>query len=190
LIPEPMFRDLAGKDKPYKTIYEYAQSHDYPVESILEAAKTSVKGDIDHVLKYLGYMRDPHPVIRYWGAYGIFLARPESNQAREALRTMAKNDGLAVNRLMAAQALGIKGNKEEAFRAILKELYETGRVHVFLFGLNALQYSHADRLMTLAEWEKLKKVTFPDDEEEAAFAFHQRIINDAIDLWPERRAVD
>jgi N-sulfoglucosamine sulfohydrolase len=32
LIPEPMFHELCWRRKKYRTIYEYAQSDEYPVE--------------------------------------------------------------------------------------------------------------------------------------------------------------
>lgn len=189
LIPEPMFQDLSGKDKPFKTMYGYAQSEEYEIERIHDAAKVSVKGDQKSIANYLAFMQDSNPVIRYWGAYGIFLARPGSNQIQEPLRKMIREDAFPANRLMAAQALGITGNTQDAFNAIMKELLNTKRVIVFLFGLNALQYGHADSLMTLNDWKKLKEITFPD-EPDAIFGFHTRIIDDAIDLWPSRRVVD
>ena len=63
LIPEPMFNDLAGEGKKYKTIYEFAQSEDYPIRSILKAAKSASSATEKQTQMYLTYIK-PKPCIR------------------------------------------------------------------------------------------------------------------------------
>ena len=64
--------------------------------------------------------------------------------------------------------------------------------YVFLLALNALQYSQADKLLTLEDWTKFDEKKFPEGIEFDHFGadYAQRIITDALELWPERRKVD
>ncbi len=189
LIPEPMFHNLAGMDKDHKTIYEYAQSDNYPIERILEAAKASSSGDPEKLSAYLGYMKDSNPVIRYWGAYGIFLNGVNNANVKEALSEMIKSDDYAANRIMAAQAIGLYGDPATAFNAIMEEVNNTDNGYVFLQGLNAFQYSRTDDRLTLDDWKMFKEKKFPEGDVGTSFGYPVRIIDDAIELWPERRKV-
>ncbi|MBE0653980.1 MAG: sulfatase, partial [Bacteroidales bacterium] len=188
LIPEPMFHDLAGEGRKFATIYEYAQSGDYPVEEILEAAKEAGTGDQANRSAYLGYLDDNHPVIRFWGAYGLFLIRPGDVDVQDALREVIKKDGFAANRIMAAQALGLCGDPDMAFQSIMKEINDAEQGYILLQGINALQYSHTDDRLSLDDWKRFQKIEFP--EEDYGASYPQRIISDAIELFPDRRIVD
>ena len=190
LIPEPMFHDLVEENKEYKTLYEYAQSDDYPVEQILEVAKASSSGDPEKLSTYFEYLKDGNPVIRFWGAYGLFLIRSKDAEVQSALREIIKNDGLSANRIMAAQALGLCGNPDMAFNTIMKEVNETNQGYVLLQALNAFQYSYTDTRLTLDDWKRFKDKKFPEDDEGSGLGYPQRIISDALELWPKRRKVD
>ncbi|MEL7586447.1 MAG: sulfatase-like hydrolase/transferase [Prolixibacteraceae bacterium] len=189
LIPEPMFHDLAGETKAYKTLYEYAQSNDYPIEQILEVAKAASSGKPDRLSSCIEYLKSANPIIRFWGAYGIFLTRSGEPQAKSSLVRMIKNDDIAANRIMAAQALGACGDPVTAFDFIMKEVNETEQGYVFLQGLNAFQYSCTDSLLSMEDWKRFKEKDFPRDDAGAGLGYHQRIIDDAMQLWPERRLV-
>lgn len=189
LIPEPMFYDLVGNDKKYGTLYEYAQSNDYPVGEILEAAKKCSSGDEANLLDYLNYLEDVNPIIRHWGAYGLFLTRSKKTQVKTALRKMIRDDEIGANRIMAAQALGFCGDSDTAFDSLMSETNETTRGYVFLQGLNAFQYSHkADRL-TKEDWERFKAKEFSSNSGIDSYSseYAQRIIDDALFLLPEQR---
>ena len=83
LVPEPLFCELAGPGKKFKTLHEFGRSDDYPVERVLAAAKTASLGETAKVKDYLAMMKDGNPIIRHWGAYGVFLARPDDAAAQE-----------------------------------------------------------------------------------------------------------
>lgn len=189
LIPEPMFHDLAGRNKKFKTLYEYAQSSAYPIELILEVAKVASSGDKNRVPSYLKFITDKHPVIRFWGAYAFFLTRPLGPEIQDVLMEMIKKDSFAANRIMAAQALGVCGDQETSFQSIMKEADETSESYVFLQALNAFQYSQTDNQLTLEHWKRFKEKKFSTDDAAASLGYPNRIIEDAIDLWPERRKV-
>ena len=189
LIPEPMFHELAGENMEFKTLYEYAQSSAYPVGQILEVAKVASSRDKDKLSEYLEFMADEHPVVRFWGAYAVFLTRSSRPEIVSALTEMIEKDSFAANRIMAAQALGVCGNPEAAFQTIMKEASETTENYVFLQALNALQYSQTDDRLTLSDWKKFKEKKFPANDAAASLGYPNRIIEDAIALWPGKRKV-
>jgi N-sulfoglucosamine sulfohydrolase len=191
LIPEPMFSQLAGPDKPCKTLYDYAQSDRYPVARLLTVAKEASRGDPDSVSLYLAYLQHDHPVARYWGAYALFLVGSEAAEVQTALKRVISNDAIAANRIMAAQALGVCGDPQEGFTTILKEAEETDDGYVFLFALNAFQYSHTDERLTLEDWKRFQqKAAAAESRTDArGYEYAQRIVKDAITLWPRRRRV-
>ncbi len=140
----------------------------------------------------MAWLADDHPVARHWGAYGLFLTRFQSTEIQEALKKTIANDAMAANRVMAAQALGLCGDPAAAFEAVLKEARTTKDDYVFLFALNAFQYSHTDIYLTREHWEEFreKQDTAKPEIDPYGFDYAGRIINDAIDLWPARRRVD
>ena len=192
LIPAPLFYDLAGPDKEHKTLYEYAQSADYPVERLLKIAKMASMGDAEKLPEYLKLIQDENPVARYWGAYGVFLVRSSSVPVQQALKQMIANDPLGGNRVMAAQALGLCGDPDTAFKAIDHEAKETQLGYVFMQALNAFQYSHTDDRLTLDDWKSFQKKPKKGIRgvDTTGFGYAQRLVKDAIDLWPARRQVD
>ncbi len=189
LIPEPLYYELVGPDKEFATLYEYAQSDAYPVERVLAAAKSASWGDPERKREYLALLNDDHPAVRHWGAYGLFLLRDDDTTVRAALREMVGNDPFAGNRIIAAQALGRSGDPETAFRAVFREAEATDDAYVFLFALNAFQYSCTDDRLTREDWERFqkKKTTGPYG---LPAGLAQRIVTYALDNWPERAVVE
>lgn len=164
-------------------------THAYPVKQILEVAKVASSGDRDKVSAYLEFMADANPVIRFWGAYAVFLTRPSGPDVQSVLKGMIQKDNFAANRIMAAQAIGVCGDPEIAFQSIMKEASLTNHNYVFLQALNAFQYSQTDNRLTIEDWKKLKEKKFPANDAGASLGYPNRIIDDALTLWPERRKV-
>lgn len=192
LIPEPLFHELAGENKHFKTLYEYAQSDQYPVERLLQIAKEASLGNPEKLPNYLRWMTDENPIARHWGAYAVFLVHPKGLDVRKALMDMAVDDPMAGNRIIAAQALGLCGDPDAAFETILMEARKTEHGYVLLQALNALQYSHTDDRMKQEDWRAFEKRE-PDKQaalDPTGFDCAQRIVRDALALWPERRRVD
>jgi len=209
VVPEPMLFEMTGDGKKYATLYEYGQSKDYPVEKILAAAKAASSKRADDVSQYLAYMKDKEPAVRFWGAYALFLNRIDSAKTQEALKAMIKNDPFATNRIMAGQALAWCGDADAAYKAIVKEIdAEAMNGYVFMFALNALQYSHTDKNLRKEDWLRFRKIAEGGKQRrnqaiqgkregksvsmQTFLGFNDAIgmINDALDLWPERRKVD
>lgn len=191
LIPEPMFHDFVGEGKTHATIYEFAQSNAYKIASILPKAKLAALGKIIYKKKYLRFLKHKNPIIRYWGAYGLFRIAQNEPSIQCSLIKIIEKDTIPVNRLMAAQALGASGQKKKAFNYIYKALKKPRDGHVFLFGLNALQYSHTDTFLTKEDWLAFKNKTFTNNKiDRYGKLYSKRIISDALSLWPNRRTVD
>ncbi len=190
LIPEPMFHQLIGKDQQYETLYEFAQSKDYPIERILKAAEVVSSGGSGKVSHSMVYLEDKNPIIRFWGAYGIFLSKDQGIALQNRLKKMIREDGFAANRIMAAQALALCGDADTAFEAIMKEALATPHGYVLLQALNAFQYSHTDDRLSMEDWQNFKEKEFVANDPGAGLGYPQRIIDDAIALFPERRKVD
>ncbi|SHN33583.1 Arylsulfatase A [Cyclobacterium lianum] len=186
LIPEPMFHELTGPGKKYTTLYEFAQSKDYPIRKILKAAKAATAESPENLLLYL---EDKNPIIRFWGAYGVFLYPDKSNVMQNSLKAMVREDESSANRIMAAQALGVCGEPEAAFEAIMKEANATDNGYVLLQALNAFQYSYTDDRLKLEDWQHFKEKEFAEGDPGAGLGYPQRIIDDAIALFPKRRKV-
>jgi len=172
LVPEPLFYDLVGPDKPFKTLYEFAQSEQYPVERLLQVAKTASLGERRRVDEYL--------------------VRTEQSRVQDALKRMMTGDPLAGNRIMAAQALARCGGADAAFDVLRKEALEATNGYVFLFALNALQYGHVDDRLSREDWEAFaaRKAPAGTGMDVMGFGYAQRIVTDALQLWPRRRRVD
>ena len=191
MVPESMYDDLAGNGKPFPTLYDYGTSDAHAAARRIQAAGSGSLGDPASLPDYLEFMVDSDPVVRYWGAYGVFLLAEGEAAVRSALEKMMLQDDLDANRLMAAQALGFMGNREAAFRAMDQVAMETHSPSVFLHAINALQYGRAEGLMEVGDWQRYKERsmdTLPGmDMTNRAYA--DRIIDDALEIWPAKRKV-
>jgi hypothetical protein len=72
----------------------------------------------------------------------------------------------------------------------MKEALATPHGYVLLQALNAFQYSHTDDRLSLEDWQTFKEREFVANDPGAGLGYPQRIIDDAIALFPERRKVD
>lgn len=104
---------------------------------------------------------------------------------------MAASGAMTANRIMAAQALGVCGNPDVAFEILFKEAHDTNNGYVSLFALNALQYRGTESFLTKDNWTAFQNLCAgkKDAPDALGFELAVRIIQDALDLWPERRQV-
>jgi hypothetical protein len=191
LVPEPFYDEFVGREKDFSTLYAYGISEAHRNESRLEAARTGSRGDPENLETCLAFLKNGDPVIRYWGIYGIYQLEAADPAVRSALQRLMSEDDKPANRLMAAQALGKFGAIKEAYDAIDREAMGTPSPSVFLQAVNALQYSHGADLMDLEDWRRYRERaldTLPGmDMTNRGYA--QRIIDDALELWPDKRRV-
>ncbi|WP_156345329.1 sulfatase-like hydrolase/transferase [Verrucomicrobium spinosum] len=134
-IPEGMYTRLAGD----KTLYDYAQSSNYPLERIIDVADQACSGKADGLLILIKALEDPNPVIRYWAATGCLVLKENSAPAKDKLLGLAKSDDWADVRVVAAEALGWLHGEREGLAA-LKEVIASGGPYEILAALNALDF--------------------------------------------------
>jgi hypothetical protein len=187
-----LFCELVGPGRKHETRFEFGRSGDFPVERVLEAAKAASLGEQGMLGEYLRMTRDENPIIRHWGAYGVFLVRPDDAGVRRSLASMARNDPMAGNRIMAAQALGLCGDPVTAFDLILEEANAATDGYVLLSAINAFQYSHTDDRLSRQQWASFKKIeaNMRPGADRTGYGYARRVIDDALELWPDRRRVD
>lgn len=157
LIPEPMWYDFVGKNKPFKTIYEYAQSDEFPVAQVLGAAKLASIGDAALLPDYLKMLTDTNPLIRHWAAFGIFQVHKDTPEIQEFLRKMIANDAHSANRTMAAQALALCGDSDTALKVLMREINMEKDEFKRLLALNALEYGRLVNRLTEEDREALSE---------------------------------
>lgn len=139
MIPEAMYDRLAAG----KTVYEYAQSGDYPIERVVDLADRATSRDPAALPDLLAALDDPHPVIRYWGAVGCLVLQQKAMPAKAKLLALLKDDWTDV-RVAAAEALGYLGETDAALAA-LSAVVESRDEYEQLAALNALDFMQAAR---------------------------------------------
>jgi arylsulfatase A-like enzyme len=191
LIPEPMFYDFVGIDKKYKSLYDLGRSDEFSPDKTMKAAKKASLGDLSYSKTYLSYLKNNDPIIRYYGAYGLFFSASKGREIQKKLNKMMDADPIPANRLMAAQALCTCGDREAGFAGIMKEARATKRPYVFLMALNAFQYGRVDSFLSLEDLNYLHtKELIPEPGTDTTGIQLCRILTeDAISLWPNRRKV-
>lgn len=133
-IPEGMFAKLAGD----KTIYDYAQSSDYPIEAIIELADAATMANEATLPMLRDKLASPHPVLRYWAATGCLILKERSAPAKGELIAALADPAMDV-RVVAAEALGYLGEADKGVTA-LEEVIRGGNGYERLAALNALDY--------------------------------------------------
>lgn len=156
-IPEAMYRRLAGD----RTIYEYAQSDQYPIARVVDLADKASSGDAQHLVEFTAALKDPHPVVRYWGAMGCLLLKDQAAPARAALRTALQDDWADV-RVAAAEALGYLGSAEEAFQTVA-DVARSPDVYESLAALNTLDFMRQTGHVSQEQAQSLvRNLTLPE----------------------------
>jgi arylsulfatase A-like enzyme len=133
-IPEAMFARLAGN----RTIYDYAQSDEYPIERIIDLAEKASSRNVALLPDLMAALGDPHPVVRYWGAVGCVVLQGQAEPAKAKLLALQGDDWADV-RIAAAEALSALGESDAAM-AMLAETLSKGELYESLAALNALEY--------------------------------------------------
>ena len=144
-IPEGMFDRLAGN----KTIFEYAQSEDYPLKRILDLADKASDGNPRHLPALIAALGDSHPIIRYWAATGCLILKGKAAPAKAELRRLL-DDEFADVRVVAAEAFAHLGEPEAALNTVAAVL-KNGNSLEILAAQNALDYMAQAGHVTLAK---------------------------------------
>jgi len=158
-IPEGMFERLSAD----KTLYEFAQSDDYPIDRIVDVANLAASRDASSLDKLITACNDPNPVIRYWGATGCLILQKKAAPAKEKLKALLKDEWMDV-RVVAAEALSYLGETDLALRT-MKPIIRGKETFATLAALNALDFMldagnvSLDRILELIEGLRFKDVS-------------------------------
>jgi len=139
LIPEDEYGYYAGE----KSMYDYMRSDECPFEELMQSADIATLGGPEDLDTYVGYLKNEHSGIRYWGVTGLLILKDKAVSAIPALKEAAYDRAGSVATL-AAEALYNLGEKEEALKAYINILKDT-IVYDYMdrnFALNSIDIIH------------------------------------------------
>jgi uncharacterized sulfatase len=139
-LPEGEIHSRAGEDAPWTMGQDGSR---YPLPKILEMADLASSLSPDVTPELIDGLRHPDSAIRYWAAMGLLMrGEPAVRESRAALVTALADDSPAV-RIVAAEALGRYGRREDVERALtlLIDHGHLARHNTFtvMLALNALE---------------------------------------------------
>jgi hypothetical protein len=150
LMPEGQMSTLNAQ----QPSFDYAHSDAYAFSKIKHAADIASLRDSDQLDAIIGFLGDPNPTVRYWGANGCLILKEKAAPAKEALLSVLDDDTPDV-RIAAAEALCHLGASDVAipvFIAALDSDNEMVRVHA----MNSLQIIGGD--VAIAALPKVREV--------------------------------
>ena len=100
LMPEG---EMSAKNKDQPS-YSFAHSQEYDFEKIKLAADVATLRDESKLDQIIGFLSDPNPTVRYWGANGCLILRDKAEKAKDALKGVL-DDASPDVRIAAAEAL-------------------------------------------------------------------------------------
>ena len=160
-LPEPMMLDVASDST--TTLYEFARTDAYPIETILSVAEKATMRDSQYVPDLINQLNHENPVIRYWAATGCRILAEHSAKAKEKLQTLLDDSEVSVQ-IAAAEALYHLGEKQSAVNT-LREALEDDNLMARVQALNVLETMDEDALPSLEMVQKL----IPEDDEQRGY---------------------
>ena len=100
------------------TPYEMARSEKYPFQRIMLAADMASGLSPWATKPLIGYLKDKDSAVRYWGAMGLLMRGKQGVKVAGKQLENALKDESAYVRVIAAEALGKYGSKEQIDRAV------------------------------------------------------------------------
>jgi N-sulfoglucosamine sulfohydrolase len=132
-IPEAMSYEIARTG----SLYEYARTNKYPLETILETAEMATTREASALNKLIERLSHPNPVVRYWAVTGCLILGPKATAARPKLQTLLGDPEPAV-RIAAAEAVSAWGEEKKAL-PILSQALTSNNLHARVQALNILE---------------------------------------------------
>lgn len=134
------------------SVYEFARSKHYPLESILETAEMSSLRDARYAKELSRRLSDENPLVRFWAATGCCILGKEAQWAQSQLAVLLKDKEPAVQ-VAAAEALFSMGDKNGL--PVLIEILHSDNMHARLQALVALEGMGPDAAPALPEIIKM-----------------------------------
>jgi arylsulfatase A-like enzyme len=157
-LPEDEIHSRAKDSSPYAVGHDPAL---YPLERIWSMADLASSLRADAVDQLVAGLKDGDSAVRYWAALGLLMRRqPAVSSAKDALRAALRDASPSV-RVVAAQALGQFGDRQDlevAMPVLLAAAsLEKNSVYVAMLALNALDDLGAKVQPSLTEIKALPK---------------------------------
>jgi arylsulfatase A-like enzyme len=133
LIPEPMFKSLAGSG----TIREHVRSPEFRLQPVLDLAFLATSKNPADLPAFITSMSAADPVERYWAIQGCLTLGPAAAPAIDAL-LKASADKEPTIRLAAGHALHLAGRPDVARKVMLETLDQPLGEYEAQFALNTL----------------------------------------------------
>lgn len=119
------------------TIYEYAQSENYPIEQIVDVAIKSATGDEDNYALFQKGITHKNATVRYWSLIGLTRIAAQEWDTQQAIKELLNDDCPDVA-ILAAKTLYQIGQTGIASETISKYLNEE-HLGIKLIAINAIQ---------------------------------------------------
>jgi arylsulfatase A-like enzyme len=114
LVPEPMWRELAGKD----TIHDYIRSADFDLDATLDLAFAATSPDGWNEPRFIQALESKDPIIRYWAATACLIHAKKATVVLDEL-IKSLDDPQPLIRIVAAEALIAAGRTQSGKDALL-----------------------------------------------------------------------
>ncbi len=115
LLPELEIHTRSEGSTPYEMARDPIK---YPLERILAAAELSSRLEPADVNELISLMKDKDSAVRYWGALGLLMRGPATVSSNKSTLQTALADESPSVRIVAAQALGMYGDRESTTLAL------------------------------------------------------------------------
>ena len=113
----------------------------YDLDAYLEASDLALQRDARHLTELRQFLQSEDSGIRYWGVIGLLLLDQKPTQVVEEIRPLLTDKSHSV-RAMAAYALHLRGEKEQAREILLNLLHQES--HATLLVLNIIAWLNED----------------------------------------------
>jgi arylsulfatase A-like enzyme len=114
-LPELEMHTRSGDMSPYELARD---AQKYPLEEILNAADLASRLDHELTSEMVGFMKYEDSAIRYWGTLGLLMRGQDAvTQHRDAVKSALEDTSVSV-RIVAAQSLGLFGEKKDQEQAV------------------------------------------------------------------------
>jgi arylsulfatase A-like enzyme len=121
----------------------YVPSRDaaaYPLPRLMLLGANAAARDPQHLPEFTSLLVDPNPIIRHWAAQGLLMLGAAAAPARDTLVAMMRDDPVAQNRVVAAEAVANLSPSPEAVAVLTGLVDGADPWPVKLQALNSLTF--------------------------------------------------
>ena len=121
----------------------------YPLRALMRLGAAAARRDPGNIAMFIARLSDANPILRYWAATGLLILGASARPARDALRTVLRNDPSPAVRIVVAESLCAIEPDPEGVRVLAGLLGPDEQIPVRLQSINALTYVGAQAIAAL-----------------------------------------